>query len=82
MFVPGSFSDPSKMVSLTGRPLKILVSQQDGRGEEYLKKEQEDAAKTGIALDYIIHPGTPHEFIALQSQRDRIKAMLHFIFDD
>jgi dienelactone hydrolase len=82
MFVPGGLSEPSKMVSLMGRPLKILVSQQDGRSEEYLKKFQEDASKTGIAMDYIIHPGTPHEFIAEQSQRDRIKAMLHFIFDN
>jgi hypothetical protein len=82
MFVPGNLSDPSTLVSIKSQPLKILVSDQGGSNEEYLKKYQEDAYKTGIAMDYLIHPGTPHEFIAQQSQRTRIKAMLHFIFDD
>jgi hypothetical protein len=82
MFVPANLSDPSKLISIKSQPLKILVSAQDGTPEEYLKRYQEDAYKTGVTMEYLIHPGTPHEFIAKQSQRTRIKAMLHFIFDD
>lgn len=78
MFVP---SNP-KAVDLVGawKPLKLLITTQGGRGD-YFQKFQEEAWKEGVMMDYVIHPDTPHEFIAKQSQRARIHAMLHFIFD-
>ncbi len=76
----GRLASPAQLEA--GRkPLKILVSTQEGGGS-WLQNYQAEAWKSGMAVNYIIHPGTPHEFIARQSQRERIQAMLHFIFDN
>jgi hypothetical protein len=73
----GELTKPSELEA--GRePFKILVSTQEGSGG-WLSGYQEEAWKSGMIVNYIIHPGTPHEFIAKQSQRERIQAMLHFI---
>jgi hypothetical protein len=76
----GHLTEPST-VEASWRPLKILVSTQDGQGV-WLPDFQEEAWRSGMMMEYIVHPGTPHEFIAKQSQRDRIQAMLHFVFDE
>ena len=79
--VPGSrLGNPSDLEA-GWKPFKILVSTQDGR-DRGLESFQEEAWKSGMIMNYIVHPGTPHEFIAKQSQRERIRAMLHLIFDN
>jgi dienelactone hydrolase len=76
----GQFPEPAELQ--TGRkPLKMLVTTTDGNNE-YLKKYKETAWKSGLLVDYVIHPGAPHAFIAGQSQRERIRAMLNFITTD
>jgi len=76
----GGFGNPSDLEA-GWKPFKILVSTQDGR-DRGLKSFQAEAWKSGMVMNYIVHPGTPHEFIAKQSQRERIRAMLHIIFDN
>lgn len=76
--VPAGLTTPSDLEA-GGKPFKLLVSTQEGGGGS-LQSFQEEAWRSGMVMNYIIHPGTPHEFIAKQSQRERIRAMLHFIF--
>jgi hypothetical protein len=76
----GGLTKPSDLEA-GWKPLKILVSTQDGH-DRGLESFQEEAWKSGMIMNYIVHPGTPHEFIAKQSQRERIRAMLHLIFDN
>jgi dienelactone hydrolase len=79
--VPGGGLIKSSDLNTGSKPFKILISTQDGR-DRGLQDFQEEAWKSGMLVNYIVHPGTPHEFIAKQSQRERIQAMLHFIFDN
>ena len=80
----GGHLDSTEYAALTahGQPPRILITAQEGVTKTYLGQYQIEAAKVGIPLNFVIHPGTPHEFIAKQSQRDRIKTMLDFIFKD
>lgn len=62
---------------------RLLISTCDaweGKGE-HMRKYQETAARSGVEMDYVIHPNTKHDFVSKQSQRARIRAMLHFVFD-
>ncbi len=76
----GHLTEPSTLEA-GWRPFKISVSTQEGGGA-WLPGFQQEAWQSGMTMNYIVHPGTPHEFIAKQSQRERIQAMLHFIFDE
>jgi hypothetical protein len=61
----------------------LLISTCDtweGKGER-MQKYQQTAAQSGVEVVYLIHRNTKHDFVSKESQRDRIGAMLHFIFD-
>jgi len=47
-----------------------------------LTQYQQESCANGMPVEFIVHPETPHSFIAKRSQRARIRAMLHFLFDD
>jgi dienelactone hydrolase len=83
MLVGNGLPDPANLAA--GKyPPKVFDSAcdaWDGNGER-LKKYQETAAQSGVEMDYIVHPNTMHDFAGIQAQRDRIRAMLHFIFDN
>jgi hypothetical protein len=50
-------------------------------GGDRLKKYRETAAQYGVRMDYVIAPDTMHDFVSQQSQRSRIRSLLHFVFD-
>jgi hypothetical protein len=78
--VPSGLGSPLELES-SRKPLKILIS--TGQGiDQWLANYQDEAWKSGMVMDYVVHPGAPHEFIAKQSERERIRAILHFIFDN
>jgi len=80
---PGSVYEPARWATAPGHPVKVLVTAESGYpSASYLQRYQAAAAGVGMEMDWIIHPDTPHEFIAKKSQRARIGAMLHFIFDE
>jgi dienelactone hydrolase len=53
----------------------------EGKGER-LDKYQETAAGSGVAMDYQVHPNTQHDFVGQQAQRERLRALLHLVFDN
>lgn len=77
---------PSPLALTRGgrRPAKILVTTESGPKEkkDYLVKYQKWACANGVNFDFVIHPDTPHEFIAKRSQRARLRGMLHFILNN
>lgn len=79
----GDLYGPSEWAAWSGPPAKMLVTAESHYpSADYLERYQAAAVGAGMDMDWIIHPDTPHEFIAKKSQRARIQAMLHFIFDE
>jgi hypothetical protein len=84
LLAPPNRNLPTPLQTVADRGhFKLLITTETRLGDvPALTAYQKDCASDGMSVDYIIHPETPHEFIAKRSQRDRIRAMLHFIFDD
>lgn len=82
MLIANSLPDPANFTAGASAP-KLLISTCDtweGKGER-MQKYQQTAAQSGVEVVYLIHRNTKHDFVSKESQRDRIGAMLHFIFD-
>lgn len=83
MFVGNELPDPANLAS--GKyPSRIFDSACDaweGKGGR-LKKYQETAARYGVEMNYIVHPNTMHDSVGKQAQRERIRALLHLVFDN
>jgi dipeptidyl aminopeptidase/acylaminoacyl peptidase len=47
-----------------------------------LKEYQEDALKSGVMVEYVIHPGEGHHLVSNVAQLERTKAIMHFIFEE
>jgi hypothetical protein len=83
MLIANDLLDPANFAPGKYAP-KLLISTCDtweGKGER-MKKFQETAAQSGVVVDYIVHPNTKHDFVSKESQRERIRAMLHLVFDN
>ncbi len=79
----GDLYAPAQWAAWSRPPAKMLVTAESHYPSAgYLERYQAAAVGAGMEMDWIIHPDTPHEFIAKKSQRARIQAMLHFIFDE
>lgn len=77
----GNLTKPSQLASAGGHLARLLVTAESHYpSAHYLSQYQQEACGAGIEMNYVIHPHTPHEFIAKGSQRARLRAMLHFIF--
>jgi hypothetical protein len=79
---PAGLPDFSAWPTGQRRP-KILVSagaleEDDARLESF----QEDAVKTGVEVDIVIHPGEGHHLVGNTSQLQRTRAMVNFVFDE
>lgn len=80
--------NPSELPDLSSAPLlqprpKILISAGGDEGEdERFKKYQEDSLKSGVLVEYVIHPGEGHHIVGNAAQLERTKAIMHFIFEE
>ena len=46
------------------------------------QKFQAEALKSGVLVEYVIHPGENHHLIGNAAQLERNHAMMHFIFEE
>ena len=62
---------------------KILISSGGlEMRDDGFKRYQEDALKSGVIVETHIHPGEGHHLVGNAAQRERTKAMVHFVFDE
>jgi hypothetical protein len=83
MLIANDVPDPKNFASGKYAP-RLLISTCDaweGKGER-MQKYQLTAAQSGVEMNYVIHPNTKHDFVSKDSQRERLRAMLHLVFDN
>jgi dienelactone hydrolase len=82
MLIANGLPDPANFAAGDSAP-KLLISTCDaweGKSDR-MQKYQQTAAQSGVEVTCVIHRNTLHDFVSKESQRDRIRAMLHLIFD-
>jgi hypothetical protein len=78
----GPLPDFSKSSPFQPRP-KILISAGGDEHEEYwIKQYQTDALKSGVMVDYVIHPDEGHLLIGNAAHLELIQAISHFVLEE
>ena len=84
----GIFLNPTALPDFTTSPPhqirpKILISAGGNEQEKQrLQDFQAKALKSGVLVEYVIHPGENHHLIGNAAQLERNHAMMHFIFEE
>jgi hypothetical protein len=79
---PGGLPDFSNSPADQLRP-RILISAGARELEEAtLKQYQESTLKSGLLVDYLIHPEEGHALVGNAAQLERTKAIMHFVFEE
>ncbi len=80
---PGQLPDFSKSPPIQSRP-RILISTggQDNYNDEAFKRYQAESLKSGVKVEYVIHPDEGHVVVGNAALLERTRAIMHFIFDE
>jgi hypothetical protein len=79
---PSQLPDLSKVPGLRQRPKILISAGSEEHEEDRFKKYQADALNYGGIVEYIIHPGENHHLVGNDAQRERSRAIMHFIFEE
>jgi hypothetical protein len=79
---PGGLPNLSEAPFLQQRPKILISAGGDENEEERLKKYQQDALKSGIMVEYVIHPGEGHHIVGNAAQLVRTEAIMKFIYEE
>jgi hypothetical protein len=79
---PGGLPDFSKSPPLQSRPEILISAGGDEQEDDRFKRFQAKALKSGVMVDYIIHPGEGHHLVGNAAQLERTRAIMHFMFEE
>jgi len=82
LFSPGVLPDFSKSPIFQRRPRILISAGSEEHGDEHFKKYQEDALRSGVLVEVVIHPGETHAFVVAKAAKlERAKAVERLIFE-
>jgi hypothetical protein len=79
---PGQLPDFSNSPLFQQRPKILISAGSEEHEDERLKKYQLDALKSGVMVEYIIHPGEGHQLVGNAAWLERTRAITHFIYEE
>jgi hypothetical protein len=79
---PSGLPDFSQSPSFKSRPRILISTGGDEREDDRFKQFQFEALKSGVIVDYVIHPGEGHHLVGNAAQLERTRAISHFMFDE
>jgi hypothetical protein len=79
---PTGLPDFSQSPPFQPRPRMLLSAGGEEGEENRFKRFQADALKSGVLVDYIIHPGEGHHLVGNAAQLGRTTAMMRFISEE
>jgi len=79
---PSGLPDFSEAPPSQSRPKILISAGGDEQEEDRFKRFQAEVLKSGVMVDYIIHPGEGHHIVGNAAQLDRTRAIMHFMFEE
>jgi hypothetical protein len=79
---PGQLPDLSISPQFQQRPKIVISASSEEHEDEQLKKYQMDALKSGVMVEYIIHPSEGHHLVGNAAWLERARAITRFIYEE